>query len=83
MSDDFDWKDPDLHVLRSYGDIAVYANPHADIVIRQTDVMSSEDAVVIIPRQQVWSLIAAIEDELLKTRGDQTEQASGGSPEQQ
>jgi hypothetical protein len=61
--DDFDWNDPELRVVRNYGDIAVYTNKHGDIAIRQS-AYPDDDSVVIVPRQQATWLVAAIEEEL-------------------
>lgn len=67
MANDFDWNDTNTHVLRSYGDIAIYANDKGDIVLRQANTLGEEDSVVIVPRQQSAWVIAVIEDELRKS----------------
>ena len=63
-NNEFDWNAPDLHVVRNYGDIAVYTNQYGDIAIRQRSDSHDEDATVFVPRQQAAWLIAAIEEEL-------------------
>jgi len=65
-SNQFDWNDADVHVVRSYGDIAVYTNTHGDIAVRQQDPLGADDSIVIVPRQQAVWLISAIESELKK-----------------
>lgn len=44
----FDWGGSSV-VVRSYGDIAVYINPHGDIVLRQNDTFDPDDQLVIVP----------------------------------
>jgi hypothetical protein len=46
----FDWSDPEVVVVRSYGDIAIYINGHGtDIAIRQEDRFDTDEPVVIVP----------------------------------
>ena len=46
----FDWSDPEVVVVRSYGDIAIYINGHGtDIAIRQEDQFDTDEPVVIVP----------------------------------
>ena len=83
MSDKFNWSDPDLHVQRGYGDLAVYANQHGDIVIRQADAMGDDDGIVIVPRHLASWVIATIEDEMKKVHDDiQNGQILGEPPAQ-
>lgn len=44
----FDWGGSSV-VVRSYGDVAVYINPHGDIVLRQNDPFDTDDQLVIVP----------------------------------
>ena len=63
MSEDFNWSDADNSVVvRSYGDLAVYTNPHGDIVIRQQR-YPDDDQVVIVPKPNVKDVIGARERE--------------------
>ncbi len=64
MSEDFDWNDvEDDIIIRSVGAVAIYQNPHGDVVIRQQgDGYISEDAVVVIPMTSLDKLIARLRD---------------------
>ena len=62
--DEFTWSDETV-VMRGHGSIAVYTNPHGDIVIRQEgdDVIFDRDPYVVVPRDRVDKLIEAIRKE--------------------
>ena len=70
MANDFDWSDPDLKVQRGYGDLAIYANEHGDVVIRQAARLDNEDSFVVIPRHLASWAIAAIEAEMKLVHDD-------------
>lgn len=56
---DFDWSNSGSVVLRAYGSLAVYENPHGDIVVRQErDALEEDDSFVVIPVHDA-ELIAA------------------------
>ncbi len=65
MKDEFSWSDNEAVVMRGYGGIAVYTNPHGDVVIRQEgDGMGFDrDPFIVIPRDRVSAVIAAIKKE--------------------
>jgi hypothetical protein len=59
---DFSWTDTDSVVVRQQAAVAVYENPDGDVVIRrQRDWNENEDVFVVIPRDQVRTVIKAIE----------------------
>lgn len=62
MSNDrFNWNDnSEAIVVRSYGSIAVYENDHGDVCICQEGGIGDEDAVVIIPKQNVEAVALAL-----------------------
>jgi hypothetical protein len=56
----FDWS-ADSVVLRAYGSIAVYENPHGDVVVRQEgDALEEDDHWVVIPVQDAELIAQAI-----------------------
>jgi hypothetical protein len=56
----FDWS-ADSVVLRAYGSIAVYENPHGDVVVRQEgDALEEDDHWVVIPVQDAELVAQAI-----------------------
>lgn len=67
MSDDFKWHDPatkDNIVVPSVDAIAVYLNPHGDVVIRQESRMGEDDSIIVVPRSMVENLIGALKSEI-------------------
>lgn len=67
MTQDWNWQDDDakeLIVIQPTEATAIYANPSLDIVIRQTNAITDEDSVIIIPRDRVRDVIDALEREL-------------------
>jgi hypothetical protein len=68
-SEKFDWLSDDAVVLRSYGSLAVYTNPHGDLVVRQESKGGDEDARVVIPRSQVLNVLEAISGVLAGDNG--------------
>jgi len=60
----FSWKDTDSIVIERVEAIAVYSNPKGDTVIRQSDSMGENDAVIIIPKSRLKELIQALQNEL-------------------
>ena len=64
MSDDFAWKDvAEDTIVQSTGAIAVYLNPHNDIVIRQrsTDPYRDEDYWITVPPAIIPKLIKRLQ----------------------
>ena len=65
MSDEFNWNDvEDDLVVPAQRAVAVYENPKGNIVIRQEADHVSEDAVVVISRNHIPVLIAALQRHL-------------------
>jgi hypothetical protein len=65
MSDpnEFSWSNVE-EVVKSVNAIAVYSNPHGDVVIRQAgDNYPDPDQVIVIPRGSVKDVIAAMRKE--------------------
>lgn len=64
MSDGFNWNNAPSGALfiRAYGNIAVHLNEYADIVIRQET--QDDDAVIVVSRRDVQSLIRAIKEQM-------------------
>ncbi|MGV3727750.1 hypothetical protein [Hydrogenophaga sp.] len=63
MPKDFDWysdADKESVVVPSVQAVAVYINPHGDVVIRQQDPMGDEDSVIVIPRSNAKTIAKAI-----------------------
>ena len=65
--DDFKWDDEDV-VIQQVDAVAVYRNPHGDLVIRQRDTTSHEDSVVVLPMERAKALRAAIKREMKAAR---------------
>ncbi len=67
---DFDWgRDNGNVVLRAYGSIAVYENPHGDVVVRQErDSLEEDDHWVAIPVQDAELIADAIIDRAKESR---------------
>jgi hypothetical protein len=61
--DDFKWDDEDV-VIQQVDAVAVYRNPHGDLVIRQRDTTSHDDSVVVVPLERAKALRAAIKREM-------------------
>jgi hypothetical protein len=71
MSCAFDWSTAEI-VVRSYGDVAVYINPHGDIVLRQRrDIYDDEDPFVVIPLAHAERVAAAVLTNARESRADQ------------
>ena len=64
----FEWSDVDAVVVPSIRAIAVYTNPSGEIVIRQEGdgeyLFGGQDPFIVIPRDRVKDLIAALEREM-------------------
>ena len=58
----FNWLDENCVVVESVAAIAVYSNPKGGIVIRQEGI-HQDDSFVVIPRDRVADLIAALRKE--------------------
>ena len=77
MEDEFDWSDVESETLfQSVGAVAVYENPHGDIVIRQQAVgYGDEDKYVVVPVKYLDTIIAKLEQvrlgQLHSSRGDE------------
>ena len=66
-SDEFSWSKNDSVVIKTTAGIAVYTNPHGDVVIRQDrvdDVFWDRDPFVVIPKDRVTDVIAALQEEI-------------------
>jgi hypothetical protein len=61
--DDFKWDDEDL-VIQQVDAVAVYRNSRGDLVIRQRDSASHDDAAVVVPMERAKALRAAIKREM-------------------
>jgi hypothetical protein len=61
----FDWRSEDAVVVKSIAAIAVYTNPHGEVVIRQEKdgFLFDQDPFVVIPRDRVSEVIAALQKE--------------------
>lgn len=60
---EFDWtKEKDSIAVRQVDAVAVYLNPDGDVVIRQYHPMGDDDAVIVIPSQQLDGLVLALEN---------------------
>lgn len=66
MANDFDWTLRESVVVPTMEGIAVYTNPHGDIVIRQQNTMGDDDAVVVIARSTASKVAKAIQAEAKK-----------------
>ena len=71
MTDDerekFSWSDSESVVMKTTARIAVYTNPQGDVVIRQEqmdDGFWDRDPFVVIPRERVSDVIAAMQKEI-------------------
>jgi hypothetical protein len=61
---EFSWADDDDSiVVRPADAIAVYTNPHGDLVIRQQN-LTDEDSVVIVPKDYVNAIVEALTREV-------------------
>jgi hypothetical protein len=66
-SEQFSWSNDAAVVIKTTAGIAVYTNPHGDIVIRQDRVDGQQwdtDPFVVIPRDRVTAVIAALQKEI-------------------
>jgi hypothetical protein len=68
---EFDWSSDDIVAVRSQQAIAVYLNPHGEIVIRQQE-WPDNDIWVVVHRCYARRLIEAIEHLLLPAKEDVT-----------
>lgn len=67
MSEEFSWRNEAVIVKRTDA-IAVYTNPHGDVVIRQEGTGlgdNGEDQIIVIPYERVQDIIAALSKELV------------------
>ena len=63
---DFDWGSSEGIVMKTAAGIAVYTNPHGDVVIRQDrmdDSFWERDPFIVIPCHRVSDVIAALQKE--------------------
>jgi hypothetical protein len=63
---EFSWNS-DSVVMKTTAGIAVYTNPHGDVVVRQEKVEDGfwdQDPFIVIPRDRVRDVIAALEKEI-------------------
>jgi hypothetical protein len=68
----FNWNDTKSVVVRQQDAVAVYANPEDDLVIRRRQAWDEEDDVfIIISRQHVRTVIAAMERVLKEVEATQ------------
>jgi hypothetical protein len=68
-SNDWKWHGEDAMesiVVKPVQAVAVYTNPHGEIVIRQQDTMGEDDSVIVIPKSAVNALVKAIRAEAAK-----------------
>ena len=65
--DDFKWDEEDV-VIQQVDAVAVYRNPHGDLVIRQRVSASHDDSVVVVPMERAKALRAAIKREMKAAR---------------
>ena len=63
---DFSWSDNESLVISSVDAVAVYTSPDGQIAIRQRDSTDERDAIIVLPRQRVSELIAALQKEASK-----------------
>jgi hypothetical protein len=71
---DFSWSNTESVVVRQQDAIAVYGNPDGDMVIRrQRDWNEDDDAWIVIARDQVRTVMKAMEKVLadLETEGEE------------
>lgn len=69
MSDDFSWVDArnaGQVVVPEQAAIAVYENPHGDVVIRQESSIGDDDHFIYVQHTYLPTLIAALEQIRLK-----------------
>lgn len=60
----FDWSEEDSIIFHTQEAVAVYANKHGQIVIRQRDEYGDEDSVIVINAESARTLVGAIMREL-------------------
>jgi hypothetical protein len=65
--EDFKWDDEST-VIKQVEALAIYQNPHGDLVIRQRDSTGNDDALVIVPMQHAKDLVKAIKREIKAAR---------------
>jgi hypothetical protein len=61
-SSEFSWNDHDLVVVPTQMGLAVYENPHGDIVIRQAAQYPDEDVWVVVSKENLVSLILRLQE---------------------
>lgn len=69
MSDDFNWneaREAGQVVVPEQQAIAVYENPHGDVVLRQEAPMGDDDHFIYVQHTYLPTLIAALEQIRLK-----------------
>jgi len=69
-SSDWNWHDEsskESTVVPSVDAIAVYTNPHGDIVLRQQARFGDDDPVIVIPRSLVRQVTKALTEEAKKS----------------
>jgi predicted glycosyltransferase len=61
----FDWLGDESVVVNPVSAIAVYTNTHGEVVIRQQNLNESldQDPLIVIPRERVRDVIAALKKE--------------------
>ena len=61
MSEDFNWDDNKLAVIKGFEDLAIYLNPHDHVVIRRREAMNEDgDSFISFPRKYSDEVISAI-----------------------
>jgi hypothetical protein len=69
-SAEFKWNDTESVVVKQQDAIAVYANPHDDVVIRRRQAWNEDDDVfIVISQAQVRTVIAAMQRVLGEIEG--------------
>ncbi len=66
-SGEFSWSKSESVVVKTTAGIAVYTTPHGDVVIRQDQVDDGfwdRDPFIVIPRDRVTDVIAALQREI-------------------
>jgi hypothetical protein len=61
MADSYEWESEDIVVKRTER-TAVYINTEGDLVIRQEDLVTRRDMVIVIPRDSVGIFTDKIND---------------------
>lgn len=69
---DFSWNNSDAIAVRQQDAIAVYANPDGDMVVRRRrDWNEDDDVWIVVARDQVRTVISAMEKVLIELEADE------------